>query len=524
MRHVLLSIWIACACGDGRPAGWDRPRQVLGPVPLKDAVAYVDDARDEVVLVDVSEPAPRVSTISVGRRPIFAAPTPDGLRLAVVTRGQEGVKEGEVDEAPGLYLVAVDVDGAAPIRYELESPFDRLAIAADGSVAVAYFSSGGPDSEGLFRNPNELAVVHLAEEPSATNPTFRTVRSFSTAPTGVVLSPPIAIPGAEDPSPRTLAWVFAPGTLTILDASHPDRSEVTIRLSEGGTVTPEEIVFAPQAGAAYLRASGARDVLAVLLSFEAPTGEDPRENDYQPALAELGAGGTPADVAVYDDIAGVRRVVAATPGTREVTVIDTDTAELRSIPTPDPIDRILLLPSDAPRVAVLASLANRVPRVHLLGLDAFGDELMPVNLRTVDLTEPVFDVVPVPSREMVMLVHDDARTVLGMLDVRTSTVAPIEGAGRLDAFDFTPGGDMLIGATRGVARIGFVTLDDLHPTDVRLDDVPAQVFAMASGRVYVDHGDPFGRASILESSEASRADALVLSGFLIADLFEEDDR
>jgi hypothetical protein len=515
---------LVTACGDGRPEGWNRARQVLGPVPLKDAVAYVDDARDEVVLVDMSEPAPRVATVSIGRRPIYAMPTPDGLRLAVVTRGMEALKEGEVDEAPGLYLVTVGARETAPVRYELESPFDRLAIAEDGSVAVAYFSSGGPDSEGLFRNPNELAVVRLDAEPSETNPTFRTVRSFSTAPTGVVLSPPMPIPGAEDSTPRTLAWVFAPGTLTILDASHPERSEVTVRLSENGSVTPEEIVFAPQAGAAYLRASGARDVLAVLLSFEPPLGEDPDENDYQPALAELGAGGTPADVAVYDDVTGVRRVVAATPGTREVTVMDTDTANFVSITTTDPIDRILLLPNDAPRIAVLASLATRVPRVHLLGLDTFGDDLAAIDLDTIDLTEEVFDVVPVPTRELVMLVHDDARTVLGMLDVRNGTVAPIEGAGRLDAFDFTPGGEMLIGATRGVERVGFVTLDDLHPTDVRLDDVPVHVFAMPSGRVFVDHGDPFGRATILESAEASRAEALVLSGFLIANLFEEEYR
>jgi hypothetical protein len=37
----------------------------------------------------------------------------------------------------------------------------------------------------------------------------------------------------------------------------------------------------------------------------------------------------------------------------------------------------------------------------------------------------------------------------------------------------------------------------------------------------VDHGDPFGRATILDSAQARRADALVLSGFLVADLFEE---
>ena len=48
---------------------------------------------------------------------------------------------------------------------------------------------------------------------------------------------------------------------------------------------------------------------------------------------------------------------------------------------------------------------------------------------------------PVPARELAMLVHDDQRTVLGLLDVTYGSVSPLQGVGRLDDYAFTPRGD-----------------------------------------------------------------------------------
>ena len=48
------------------------------------------------------------------------------------------------------------------------------------------------------------------------------------------------------------------------------------------------------------------------------------------------------------------------------------------------------------------------------------------------------DVVPVPGRDLAMLVHDDARTVLGLLDMATESTSPLLGVGKLDSYDFSP--------------------------------------------------------------------------------------
>jgi hypothetical protein len=206
-------------------------------------------------------------------------------------------------------------------------------------------------------------------------------------------------------------------------------------------------------------------------------------------------------------------------------VIDGDTADFVTVDTPDPIDRIMLFPSDPtvpPRIALLASLSQGVSRVHLLSLEGIAESLVPVDLRTVNLAEPVLDVVEVPGSDHAMIVHDANRTVLGLLDVKLGSVSPLEGVGRLDSYDFTGDGNFLVGVTSGVQRVGFLELGTLHPSDLRLDDEPGRVFTLSSGAVAVDHADPFGRVTLIPSIGSTRKESLVLSGFLLSDYLDED--
>jgi hypothetical protein len=523
---VTLGAALASAAGcwsDDRPIAWERERTVLGPIPLKSQIAYVDSALDRVTLLDLEADVPRLALRSIGRRAILAVPSPDRHALFVVTRGEEAISRGQIDEPPKLWVIDAQDPRAALTGYPIGSPFDRLAIAPDGSLAIAYFSAAGPDAAGFFRNPNELAVIDLQRPPGDDNPRLKTIRSFGAVPEGIALSPPIVVPNAADGTPRTFAFVLAADNLTVLDATHPDRRELSIRLDlAGAPVMPREVVFAPKTASAYVRSDNAADVLQVLL--EGVVAADASGNDFRPNLAQVGAGGGPSDIAVYDDAAGRRYILAATPNTREIVVIDADTAQFRTVTVADPIDRILLFPSggDAPPTkALFASIAGKQPRVHVLALERIADPLTPATIRQITLDKPVRDVVPVPNRALAMIVHDDARTVLGLLDMTTESTSPLLGVGKLDSYDFSPDGSHLIGATPGVLRVGFVALDNLHPTDFRLDDAPARVLSTANGKIFVDHGDPLGHATIIPSPAAQRDDALVLQGFLTTDLLDE---
>jgi len=329
----------------------------------------------------------------------------------------------------------------------------------------------------------------------------------------------MTVPGTD--GARTFAFILSSNNLTILDATHPTRREISVRLDLGGpAVIPREVVFAPKTASAYVRSDHARDVLQVVLEATPQTSAD--TNDFRPNLAELGAGGGPTDIAVYDDAKGKRYILATTPNTGEIVVIDADTAQFRSVPLSEPLDRIVLFPSnEAPHKALFAAIGSKLPRVHVLDLDTINDPLTQASLRKITLDKPVRDVVPVPGRDLAMLVHDDARTVLGLLDMTTESTSPLLGVGKLDSYDFSPNGSYLIGATPDVSRVGFIALDNLHPTDFRLDDPPARVLSSANSKIFVDHGDPLGHATVIPSPTASRGDAIVLEGFLTHDLLDE---
>ncbi len=529
LLYPMLAAGLMTACfGDGdRDEAWSRERTVIGPIAIKSRVVYVDTARDKVITVETKSGSPTVQSTSIGRNAIFALPTPDRNHLAVLTRGEEALKVGQENQEPHLWIVNVDEPQLPGQSFAIGSPFDRLALSKDGSAAVAYYSAGGFDeASGVFRNPNEIAVVDLTAPASDSNPVLRTIRSFGAAPDGIVLSPPMSIPGASDPSPRTFALILSQDTITMLDVNHPERREVSIRLgvsSSDKVVHPRELVFAPNTATMYLRSDNAADVLSIQVVGEEPVDES--DNDYQPILAELGAGGGPSDVAVYDDAIGRRYVLAAMPTRGKVAIIDADTAQFVTVNTPDPIDRIVLFPSASdipPRFALLASLSSQIPRVHILALDTIDDQLTPIDLTTVNLAEPVLDVIEIPGVEKAMIVHDADRTVLGLLDLALGAVSPLEGVGRLDSFGFSEDGKTLIGITGEAKRVGFLDLSSLHPSNLRIDDTPSKVFALSNGAVWVDHNDVFGLGTFIPSAQAKREDAVLVSGFLLDGYLDEE--
>ena len=524
MRFCAVIALVGCAAD--RPPALDRERILLGPIPLKRQLAWIDSALDRVVAIDAGDDRdPRVNAWAIGRHPVFAAPTPSGDRVLVVTRGEEALARGQVDEDPKLWSVDVTAPGSKPTAYQVSSPFDRIAVSSDSGIAVAYFSEAGPDAEGFFRNPNELAFIDLHQPPGPGNPVMKTIRSFGSSPAGIVVSPRMAIPGAGDASDRIFAFVLARNVVTVIDASHPERDEVSIRLDgAGANVLPREMVFAPNTATAYVRSDGARDVLEMVLIADPPASDAASENDYRPVLAELGVGGAPSDIAVFDNAAGVRYVLAATPATREIVIIDADTGQFRRVETPDPIDRIVLFPGGGgpATTAIFAQIGAAMPRVHSLSLVDVQDPLARLDLNTIEVGEPVRDLSPVPGRDLAMMVHDDNRTVLGMLDVAYGSVSPLQGIGRLDTYAFTPAGDFLVGTTDDVARLGMLELSNLHPTDLRLDYPARQVYALANGALIVDHGDPFGRATVIPGTASDRGDARVLSGFLLANILDQE--
>jgi hypothetical protein len=314
-------------CGS-RPEIYETQLQLSGAIVVGRYLAYMDMTREKIVLV---RPYTReVRHVTVGRRPSFMLPTPDNSRLLVICKGWVRTSRDEEDEEPSLHIID-PATGQSEV-HEIGTPFDEVAVSDDNRYAVAYFSASAiPGPTEVFRNPNEVAILDMDTGDLA----HKNVRSFGDVPRGVIFSPSTMAPVNPDSSlgePRTLAVVFAEGYVTFLDVTHPERSEVTVRLTLPGmsdVIHAEQMVWAPEAGAAYLRASGTSDIYA--FSFLARSPSNNLENDFVISINTLAAGSVPADVAVFTD-AGERKVLLANQQSRDLTVIDAYTSQFVTIP------------------------------------------------------------------------------------------------------------------------------------------------------------------------------------------------
>src|SRR5665811_921533 len=105
MRRLLLLTLLVGCWDDTRPVGWSRTRTVLGPIPLKTQVACIECALDRVTLLDLANDQPAITTAQIGRNAEYAVPSPDRHRLFVITRGEEAIHAGEIDQAPLMWVL-----------------------------------------------------------------------------------------------------------------------------------------------------------------------------------------------------------------------------------------------------------------------------------------------------------------------------------------------------------------------------------------------------------------------------------
>jgi hypothetical protein len=513
-------------CG-GRPAILEQELDVTGPIVVGRQLVYLDRIRERAILV---RPYQReVQHVDVGRRPSFMLPTPDQSRLVVLCKGWVATARGEEDEAPSLQII--DTDDGETVVHELGSPFDEVAISDDDRYAVAFFSANAePGETEVFRNPNSVAILDLESGDLAE----KNVRSFGDVPRGVIFSPSTMAPLNPDGSlgaPRTLAVVFADGYLTLLDVTHPERREITVRLSLPGmssTVSPLEMVFAPATGTAYLRASGTNDVYVLTLtSREAP---GPSENDFVVSVNTLAAGSFPSDVALFED-GGQQKVLVANRMSSDLTVIDALTASFVTIAVGDPVDRILVYPAENPEVAVVFSQASPRRTIHFLDLEGV-ETALGRNLTTLNGAEPVVGMELIPNRGQALVVHDDARSVMSVLDLEERTLSPFTGHDALAGYTMTRDGSVLAGFSLDQERLGVVSLEYMTSRMVVLSHHPTRVITLASApgepidaelrSVIVDHDEPYGLITVLpEPLTDTAGSTFALRGFLLEGLLDD---
>ncbi len=527
---VILSLSLFVSCGD-RAELWEQPLVMLGPYKVGAEVMWVDSTRGRVYYMEPGGSQPVVAQMELRRNAVFALSSHDDL--LVLSRGKEAVLKDQVPEEPGLTLVA---PGPRERRfYPLSGAFDRIAVSPSGTYAVAYYSANQTSQE-ILRNPNEVALLDLTQDPGPENPVLRTVRSFGSAPLGVIFSPEMNVPPPEGPS-RTLAVVLAENYLTFLDMNNRSRSEITVPLTKpdaATTVTPREVLFSQATGTVFVRADGAADIFAISLLPRDPQAES--ENDYLPSINQPSSGKIPLDMLIFaeagkdeagedeagKDEAGKDWVLTAN-ASGDLSLIDAASSQFAVIPLGEPIDTLVGVPAQNPKMVLAYSQSAPSPRIHFLNLadlqQGLGD-----NVVSRRLDQPVHQVVVTPDDLRALVVHDDQRTVISVLDLvgQHHTVSPIQGRLPLESFDFLQGveSSFLVGASRRALHLGLMDMSNLHPFDFRLDYAPHEVLVVGAN-IVVDHGTRDGCVTVIPGVTAQREESHVLWGLFSQNLLDK---
>lgn len=513
-RRGFFALFVAAALTSA--CGGQEPQPKVGPMEVtsvRDHLVFLDHGRNAALLVDVSGSAPPASfdvVPLVSNSTHFARRTDHDDELLVLSAGQpdDGVL---APEQPGLTVLRGD---GRKVEYRYDSAFDQIAQSDDGKYAILSFSPGAASrSASLVFNPNEIAILDLETEG---DPVIRTLRSVGGSVRSVVFSPELAI---GNTAPRRVAVLLFDSVISILDLSNPGRPEFTVELSRRGaaSLTLSQVLFSETEPKLYLRAQGSNDVYVISLT-EADPGSS-LENDFLPVLNQLGAGGDPSDLALFDE-GGQPRLLVASPGSRAAVVIEPNGSNVTQIPLPRAANRILRFEGPSPfedRTAPRALLYGQdETSVTFLDLEDI-EERASRNVDLLTVAEPFSEAVRVDD-ETVMLVHKS--TGLSLLDLGGRTVAKLAGPNLAGAVA-DPNVRKLWLPPRGQTRLGFLDLEQgFHPSEVRVDaPIESLVTVPASTRpkVVVTHASSVGWVTVLDAHRPNDASAAFsLRGFYLS--------
>lgn len=521
MKHTLsfaLAIsLLAPACRDSDDR-YGLALTTLPPVAAAGAVVFVETASARAVAVNVSGDEPSVRVVPVGAEPTAVVARNASPEALVLSRGRRGARG--VAPEPGS-LTALPLTGTTPARtYPVGSPFNAVAQTPDGRFAITYFRPMS-DAGRLLFNPNEVALVDLTQPPSSTNPTQRTVRSFGGVPNDVVFSPPMEVNGEA----RTLAVVLSDAYLTLMDLGHPERVEITVRLTlpeDPRAIRPTQVLFDTEGATLYVRAAASDDVYVLRLEATTPSSAD--GNDFRPAINQLAAGRRPADMALVGDVTN-RRLLVVSPGSSDARLIDARANTVIPIPLDAPATNILLYERGGPggpREALLYSTSGATTAVSFMALEGI-ETRRGQNVETVQLQRQVTAALPLADRGVVVLGHpSSAQGRLSLLDLERRTAAPILSEVALEGARFDDDREALWVAPRSSDRVGYIDLRSFRPGELLLDgpvtDVLPVTDATGRRRVVAIHPADGGWLTVLDGAAPSREGARSIEGFLLTDV------
>lgn len=520
MGIVLTAGLLACGSQD---ESLDRALDLLDPVALESTLVMVDKAAPQAFLLDTNaDPLPTEPiVVELPHGPSRALRRNAQDEALVLCQGRRADREH--DEEPAT-LVALRPNGRTR-EYELGNPFDKLEQSPDGRYAFLFKSKSGSTGR-LLDNPNEVALVDLDKDPDDDAVSIRTLRSFGDSPESVVFSPEMSIAGED----RRLAVVLSATNVTLIDLGHLDHRETTVQLAGDGDskVTPQQVLFNREAPELYVRGTGSPDVFVFNLSQragESETEDGELRNDFRPFIDQLGVGGNPSAMALYDDPTGPRLLVLSSG--RLASVVEASTSQVVSVQLPNEASDVLLFTAPSPRddESKPRALLYRPGQSTVMFLDLVDlEERGTRNLETLDLQRPVKSILPMVEEGRALVLHDEA--AVSVIDLAGRTAPPIASSEPLDGALFDAERHRLWVGPRDQSYVAWLNLDTGDTPEVLLDYPVAQLVPLfESGKLAIIHDHLLGLVTVLDVSgeRPSEDDARSTRGFFAADLLDRGE-
>jgi hypothetical protein len=471
---------------------------LLPPLALDRHVVWFDTQAEQALFLDVGASQPKSS---VERVELEATPRIVQRRNA----SNEILSMVVDDEKETTELLAVTPTGVAR-RYDLETRWDTITQSEDGHYAIIHFGPNSAESDERFLiNPSEIAIVDLTEkgESAVVNVTLR---SYDAGPRWMEFTPELDLAGEK----RRLLVVVFQAQIALLDLNHPERPAYTVELSESPAVSIAKLRYSVEENKIYALASGSNDVYVVpLLPSAGGT-----ENDFVPSVNQLGADAGPLDMVPFGT-ASQRRLLVVSGSSAQV--VEASSSRVTQIPLTTQADHVLLFEGTSPfdgeveqRALLYSANQARVSFLDLVDVE----ERTTRNLETLNVPGGISQVV-VLNDNLVLAIQPN--NGVNVLNLQERTASPIQAKIPLNSVQASLKTDRLWVSPDGAAALGYIDINTLHPSQVKLDRSIQSLLLFNDTkppRVVAVHPDAQGAMSVFSALDPSDSkQAVTLDGF-----------
>ncbi len=412
-------------------------------------------------------------------------------------------------------LKRVTTDGKPPTVYNVGSLFDRVEFGLDGQLAVLYHSGEESEQEGFF-NPNEVALVDLAQPPGSSNPQMLSPPLEGQKIEMVSFIPSIRVGGVE----RRVLVFLAGNVVSVHDLASPSgiwAKGPVVDAASAGSLMPEQVIPMDESpgcvdrsceGRIFIRTSNTRDVYYMSLGTS-PT-------DFKGSeMNQLEAGGTPRDMAVVADLGVTYLAVLADPvdssGSR-VSFINLATGAYFSIDLLDRASRMDHLLGEG--LNKLVMYGNGTGAVHFLPLDNI-EKRGGRNLDELTVPRGISEIVELEGDRLLVIPYASGGTSdLIIVNTVTEAAEIVSSSGNYDWTEAQIHEDVFYLVPDTNDRIDMLDLGTGHPSTLYLDDYANSLHLLkGSNTAIAYHNTETGRATIFSLAKPNRNNATIIDGF-----------